>query len=309
VQGRWEIVEGLHALLADEQGTILRAAPTRIALCYPSPYRAGMSSLGFQAVYRELNSHPGCAAERAFLPDDVASHRAARLPVLTVESQTPVGDFGCIAFSVSYELELPGFFEVLDLSGIPVRAEERGERDPLVVCGGPLTFSNPVPLAPFADLIVLGEGEELVHELCDALRSGLPKRTLIETLGRRPGFWAPSLGGELPPVARAPDDLLPARSQIITPHTELRNMFLVEPERGCSRGCTYCVMRRTTNGGMRTVPPERVLELVPAHARKVGLVGAAVTDHPRIVDLVGKLGVGARGGISAARRPPLRGRS
>src|SRR3954469_2837159 len=139
VQGRWEIIEGLRALLADEQGTILRAAPTRIALCYPSPYRAGMSSLGFQAVYRELNSHPGCAAERAFLPDDVASYRTARVPLLTVESQTPVGDFGCVAFSVSYELELPGLFEVLDLSGIAVRAEERGEGDPLIVCGGPLT--------------------------------------------------------------------------------------------------------------------------------------------------------------------------
>src|SRR3954467_13240251 len=306
MQGRWDIVEGLRALLADEQGTILHAAPTRIALCYPSPYRAGMSSLGFQAIYRELNSHPGCAAERAFLPDDVAAHRLSRVPLLTVESQTPVGNFGCVAFSVSYELELVGFFEVLDLSGIPVRSEERGEGDPLIVCGGPLTFSNPVPLAAFADLLVLGEAEELAHELCEALRSGLPKRALIETLGRRPGFWAPSLGGELPPVARAPDELLPARSQIITPHTELRNMFLVEPERGCSRGCTYCVMRRTTNGGMRTVPPERVLELVPAHARKVGLVGAAVTDHPRIVELVrALLESGREVGISSLRADRL----
>src|SRR5207237_8572248 len=161
MQGSWEVVEGLGDLLAGEEGTIVRPGPTRIALCYPSPYRAGMSSLGFQAIYRELNSHPGCAAERAFLPDSVESHRAARVPGLTVESQRPIGEFGCIAFSVSYELELPGLFEVLDLSGLAPRAEERGEGDPLVVCGGPLTFSNPVPLAPFADLIVLGEAEEL----------------------------------------------------------------------------------------------------------------------------------------------------
>ena len=294
MQGRWEIVEGLRALLADEQGTLVRPAPTRIALCYPSPYRVGMSSLGFQAIYREINSHPGCAAERAFLPDDVESRRAVRVPVLTVESQRAIGEFGCLAFSVSYELELPGLFEVLDLSGIPVRAGERGDGDPLVVCGGPLTFSNPVPLAPFADLIVLGEAEELIHELCEALRSGLSKRAIVETLGKRPGFWAPSLGGELPEVARASDELLPARSQIVTPNTELRSMFLIEPERGCSRGCTYCVMRRTTNGGMRTVPPERVLQLVPAHARRVGLVGAAVTDHPRIVDLVRALAESGR---------------
>src|SRR5437764_8928225 len=130
VQGRWEIVEGLRALLAEEQGTIVRPAPTRIALCYPSPYRAGMSSLGFQAIYREVNGHRSCAAERAFLPDDVESHRAGRIPVLTVESQRPIGEFGCLAFSVSYELELPGVLEVLDLSGIPVRAVERSEGAP-----------------------------------------------------------------------------------------------------------------------------------------------------------------------------------
>src|SRR3954471_24297421 len=213
MQGRWDIVEGLRALLADEQGTILHAAPTRIALCYPSPYRAGMSSLGFQAIYRELNSHPGCAAERAFLPDDIAAHRLSRVPLLTVESQTPIGNFACVAFSVSYELELVGFFEVLDLSGIPVRSEERGEGDPLIVCGGPLTFSNPVPLAPFADLIVLGEAEDLAHELCEALRGGTPKRQVVERLGRRRGFWAPALSPAPPAVVKAEDDRLPARSQ------------------------------------------------------------------------------------------------
>src|SRR5215470_11848938 len=83
-------------------------------------------------------------------------------------------------------------------------------------------------------------------------------------------------------------------------------MFLIEPERGCSRGCTYCVMRRTTNGGMRTVPPERVLELVPPGARRVGLVGAAVTDHPRIVELVRTLlDEGREVGISSLRADRL----
>src|SRR5256885_2261340 len=183
MQGRWEIIEGLRSLLADEEGTLASPAPTRIALCYPSPYRAGMSSLGFQAIYREVNAHPGCAAERAFLPDEVGSHRAARVPVLTVESQRPIGEFDCLAFSVSYELELTGLLEVLDLSGIPARAEQRGDGDPLVVCGGPLTFSNPVPLAPFPDLIVLREAAELIHQLCEAIRSGLPNRSILEILG------------------------------------------------------------------------------------------------------------------------------
>ncbi|GAC1347692.1 MAG: radical SAM protein [Myxococcales bacterium] len=308
---RWDVEGALRARLADEQGTIFKQAGTRVALCYPSPYHVGMSSLGFQTIYREINEHPDACAERAFLPDDeaaVAAHRAARAPVLTVESQQPIGAFSALCFSVSYELELTGLFEMLDLSGIPLHAAERGEAHPLIVAGGPLTFSNPVPLAPFVDLLVLGEGEDLVHALIEALRTERSRDRVLERLHGQPGFFAPALapGAPLPAVAKAEDGRLPARSQIITPHTELRSMFLIEPERGCSRGCTYCVMRRTTNGGMRTVPPEEVLRLVPAHARKVGLVGAAVTDHPRIVELVRTLLDGGREvGISSLRADRL----
>ncbi|HVE86301.1 MAG TPA: radical SAM protein, partial [Myxococcales bacterium] len=110
-------------------------------------------------------------------------------------------------------------------------------------------------------------------------------------------------------VAKAADERLPARSQIVTPNTELRSMFLIEPERGCSRGCHYCVMRRTTNGGMRAVPPERVLSLVPDGARRVGLVGAAVTDHPRVAELLEALvDSGREVGVSSLRADRLNAR-
>jgi radical SAM superfamily enzyme YgiQ (UPF0313 family) len=301
---RWPLLEPVRARLADEQGALRKQAVTRIALCYPSPYHVGMSSLGYQSIYREIHAHDGATAERAFLPDDVTAWREARVPLCTYESQRPVAEFPCLAFSVSYELELPGLFEMLELSGLPLLREDRDERHPLVVCGGPLTFSNPVPLAPFADVIVLGESEELIHLLCDALT--LPRHELRTFLSRHPGFYLPGLSSSWPEVAKADDARLPARSQIVTPHTELRSMFLIEPERGCSRGCTYCVMRRTTNGGMRTVAPERVLELVPPTARRVGLVGAAVTDHPRIVELVRTLVEDGREvGISSLRADRL----
>ena len=301
---RWPLLESIRARLADEEGTLRKQAATRIALCYPSPYRVGMSSLGFQTIYREIHAQRDATAERAFLPDDVDAWRQARVPLCTYESQQPVAQFPCLAFSVSYELEIAGVFEMLELAGIPVLREERDERHPLVVCGGPLTFSNPVPLAPFADVIVLGEAEELIEPLCEALT--LPRHELKSRLARHPGFYVPGLSTGWPPVAKADDALLPARSQILTPHTELRSMFLIEPERGCSRGCTYCVMRRTTNGGMRTVDPGRVLELVPASARRVGLVGAAVTDHPGIVGLVRALReTGREVGISSLRADRL----
>src|SRR5256886_391239 len=306
MDSRYPLVEAVKKRVADEEGTVFKSAPMRVALCYPSPYHVGMSSLGFQTIYRELNAQPGCAAERAFLPEDVEAHRAARVPVCTVETQRPIDEFAALAFSISYELELPGLFDMLDLSGLPVRAVDRADSHPVVICGGPLTFSSAVPLAPFADLVVMGEAEDLVRELGEALSSAPGKRELIERLSLRPGFWAPSRSPLPPPVAKADDDRLPARSQIVTPHTELRSMFLIEPERGCSRGCTYCVMRRTTNGGMRTVDPERVLELLPEGARRVGLVGAAVTDHPRIVELVRTLvDEGREVGISSLRADRL----
>jgi radical SAM superfamily enzyme YgiQ (UPF0313 family) len=298
------------ARLADEVGTIHKQAELPFALCYPSPYAIGMSSLGFQTVYRGLNALPGVAAERAFLPDDAQAARAAGEPLKTYESARPVGDFPVVAFSLAYELELAGLVDCLDLSGIPLLAEERAahpERHPLVVVGGPLTFSNPVPAAPYADVLLLGEAEETIVELVEAIRSASSRPALLETLAARPGFYVPPVHGErTPPVAAADNALLPAHSQIRTPHTELSNMFLVEPERGCHRGCTYCVMRRSTNGGMRLVDPARVAALIPPDARRVGLVGAAVTDHPKLPEILRHLvDSGREVGISSLRADRL----
>jgi radical SAM superfamily enzyme YgiQ (UPF0313 family) len=298
------------ARLSDERGTIFKQAELPFALCYPSPYAVGMSSLGFQTIYRRLNDLPGVAAERAFLPDDSAAARVGADPLRTYESGRPVGDFPVVAFSLAYELELAGLVDCLDLAGIPLLAEERlarAERFPLIVIGGPLTFSNPVPAAPYADVMLLGEAEETIVELCEAIRSSTSRGALLELLASRPGFYVPPVHGEHPPaVAAADDTLLPAFSQICTPHTELANMFLIEPERGCHRGCTYCVMRRSTNGGMRLVQPDRVKSLIPPDVRRVGLVGAAVTDHPGLPEILRFIvDSGRQVGISSLRADRL----
>lgn len=304
-EGRYGLVERARALLEDEQGTLLKDAHLRVALCYPSPYHVGMSSLGYQTIYREIHLHPDATAERVFLPDDVEAYRRTRTPLFSLETQAPVSSFPVLAFSVAYELELSGLFTMLELAGLPLLAADRDARHPLIVAGGPLTFSNPEPLEPFVDVLVQGEAEELIHTLLDAAAT-LERDALLDRLARTPGFRVPGRGGASLFVAKAGDGRLPARSQVITPHTELRSMFLIEPERGCSRGCHYCVMRRTTNGGMRTVPPERVLELVPAYAKRVGLVGAAVTDHPRITELLRTLvDSGREVGVSSLRADRL----
>jgi radical SAM superfamily enzyme YgiQ (UPF0313 family) len=299
-----------EARLAAETGTLRKHGDLAIALVYPSPYNVGMSSLGYQTVYRLLNAMPGVAAERAFLPDDARAARLAPEPLATYESARPVGDFPVVAFSLAYELELAGLVDCLDLSGIPALAADRAEnpaRHPLVVIGGPLTFSNPVPAGPYADVILMGEAETLLPILVETVRATRDRSALLADLARRPGFYVPSRHGEaLPAIAKAPDEDLPAYSQIRTPHTELREMFLIEPERGCHRGCTYCVMRRSTNGGMRLVEPARVKALIPDDARRVGLVGAAVTDHPGLPEILRHVvDTGREVGISSLRADRL----
>jgi radical SAM superfamily enzyme YgiQ (UPF0313 family) len=278
VPSSWEHKERARARLLAEQGTLRKQAPLGVALVYPSPYSVAMSSLGYQTIYREICAHDGAAAERAFLPDDPSDE-----PLLTYEGERPVGGFPIVAFSLAYELELTGVFECLRLAGLAPLARDRRPSDPLVVIGGPLTFSNPLPAAPFADVIILGEAEETIHQLLDAF--GPDRERLLGHLATLPGFYVPAAGGALPGIVSAPDDRLPACSQIVTPHTELASMFLVEDARGCSRGCTYCVMGRWS-GGMRVVPPQEVLGRIPEHARRVGLVGAAVSDHPKLCDIV-----------------------
>ena len=301
----------VRARLSDEIGTLYKDAPERVALVYPSPYRTGMSSLGFQTIYREIHAMPGRSAERAFLPDDVEAHVRARQPLFTYEGERPVGEFPVIALSVAYEIELAGVIQCLELAGLPPLAADRSERHPFILMGGPLTFSNPLPLAPYADAILMGECDQTITYALDAIFGTRSKREALDVLAREvPSAFVPSLhGDEMPEIAKADVGRLPAYAQIRTPHTELRDMFLLEAERGCSRGCTYCVMRRSTNGGMRIVPMETILARIPDDAKRVGLVGAAVSDHPKIADIVETLaGQGREVGLSSLRPDRLNDR-
>jgi radical SAM superfamily enzyme YgiQ (UPF0313 family) len=297
------LLERIRSRLADETGRIARQAPFTVALCYPSPYRVGMSSLGFQRIYRALMEAPGIACERAFL-DDECEADGARLPEhpVTYESMRPVEELPVLAFSVAYELEIAGVVRMLQAAGIPPQRRDRDGRHPLVLAGGPLTFSNPLPLAAIVDAIVVGEAETRAIEAVSAAEGGSTRHGQLDALAKIPHVFVPTHHTVLPPVGAEDDALLPACSAIRTPNTELSNMFLIEAARGCSRGCTYCVMRRSTNGGMRVVPQDAVLGAIPRDARRVGLVGAAVSDHPKIVSIVNALADrGCEVGLSSLR--------
>ncbi|MFT4621422.1 MAG: radical SAM superfamily enzyme YgiQ (UPF0313 family) [Myxococcota bacterium] len=258
----------------------------RVAMAYPSPYRAGMSSLGYQWITTLVRAE-GIGAERVFLPDEPAAYRAARMSPVSYETGTPLGRFPIIAVSLAYELEIAGLIELLDMAGIPPRREDRGPEHPVVLLGGPISMASPLAAAPFVDAMLLGEAEETAPAALRDFFDSDSRDRWLDHLALYPGAYIPERHGTLlPSLAKASDRLLPARSAWLAPDAELSNMFLLEGERGCHRTCTFCVMRRSTNGGMRLVEPDRVLSVIPDHAHKVGLVGAAISDHPQLVPLL-----------------------
>jgi radical SAM superfamily enzyme YgiQ (UPF0313 family) len=235
-----------------------------------------MASLGFQVIYRMFNNEEGVACERAFLPDEPENFRGA-LP--TVETGRDAGDCELFAISVSFELDLTNIIRLLDVAGLHPLREERDESDAIVMIGGPFTSSNPYPLTPFADIIAIGDGEQLVPIVSEALREATSREDFFDLIDGVPGIFLPHRHVHEPKWATAPKELLPAYSQIVTPHSELSNMFLVEAQRGCPRPCTFC-LARTMYGPNRNNGGDELLERIPDWATKVGLVGAALSDFP-----------------------------
>jgi radical SAM superfamily enzyme YgiQ (UPF0313 family) len=289
-----------------------------VALAFPNTYWVGMSNLGFQTIYRLFNDRDDIVCERVFLPpkQELAELVSSRTPLLTLESQTPVHDVDVFAFSVSFEWDYVNVLTLLRLAGLPRYAVERAAQHPLVVIGGAVTFVNPEPLAPFADVIAAGEGEVLVPLLADAFRECSSRDDLLRRLAIQRGFYVPSfyepqfkpdgtLSGYLASAA-APDGLpLPVRkaavkttdaldppaTSIFTPETEFGSRFLVEIVRGCANLCRFC-WAGYNYLPVRPFPTERILELAKAarpYAGRAGLVSIALCDHPDIEHILSRL--------------------
>jgi radical SAM superfamily enzyme YgiQ (UPF0313 family) len=314
----WQQRERAREILAKEIGYIRKphGHRLRIALAFPNTYWVGMSNLGFQTIYTLFNAQEDIACERVFLPpkQELAALLASRTPLLTLESQTPVGDFDVLAFSVSFEWDYVNILTLMRLAGIPRYASERSDRDPLIVIGGAVTFVNPEPLAPFADVIAAGEGEELVPAFEGAFRAATGRPELLRLLARQRGFYVPSLydvdlaadgslagyrtvaGADAPiPVQKAAvktaDVLDPPATRIFTPDTEFGSRFLVEVVRGCANLCRFC-WAGYNYLPVRSFPAERILHLAQAarvHSNRAGLVSIALCDHPEIDRILARL--------------------
>ncbi len=314
----WSIIRHYQKILDQESGTIVKdwGGKITIALAFANSYYAGMSNLGFQAVYGLFNAYDDVVCERFCLPDHdlMAEYARTNTPLLSLESQRPMTDFELVSFSLSYENDYPNVLKILSLARLAWRSKDRGEFDPLVLAGGITMRLNPEPLADFLDLVLIGDGELLVPDLLRVWREvrsePLPKKERLLHLARSmtgayaPAFYEATLDFQgrlmsfepthqgLPETittARMPDLKKPAlKTQVLTPQTEFSSTRLVEISRGCGRGCRFCL------AGFEYRPPrlhslEDILDALKSSGSKperVGLVSPAVGDHPEITKII-----------------------
>lgn len=310
----WSLKKKSQALLAAEQGTIRKdwGGKISVALVYPNTYAVGMSNLGFQTIYRHLNAIPDVVCERVFVPDaeDADEMRRSATPPFSLESRRPLTDFHLVGFSVTYEGDYINVLRLLAMAGIPLRAAARRAHDPLVLMGGVCAFSNPEPIAPFMDFVAVGEGEELVVELIAAYREGYRDReAFLTSLTTLDGLYVPGrydaaygADGTLAAVAArdgAPEVVVKRRlrnvnafetvAAVKTPHAEYGHMALLEVGKGCGRGCRFClegqVYRPVRHRSVEALR-ETVARMAASGERRVGLVGACVSDYPWLGELL-----------------------
>ena len=275
----------------------------RVCLVFPERYEIGMSNLGFHQVYSLMTAHPAVACERGF--------REPSFGAGSFETGRQLGRFDVLAFALPFELNYIGMLAMLDESGIPLRAAQRDGSHPFIVAGGVAVSANPEPVSELVDAVVAGDAEPVIETMLDTLaghKRGERDR-LLDALASVPGVYVPSrhkpeydgcgrlsgyrrLGGTplcTRAVVSADHDSVPARSAILTRHTEFGGAFLVELSRGCPRRCRFCMA--SALAPCRFFSADRIRDAVPEpeRAHKVGLVGASISDHPDLEVIVSDL--------------------
>lgn len=286
-----------------------------VALAFPDVYDIGLPNLGMSILYDAINSRDDALAERAYCPwmDMEELMRSHHIPLFTLENKIPIKDFDLIGFTLPYETLYTNFLNMLDLGGIPIRSSQRNESHPLIIAGGHACF-NPEPTHAFVDAFVIGEGEEIIHEIIDiilqARENGISRQDLLKVLDDIPGIYVPQFfdvsykkNGQIKQIAnnrnsekkqvqkRIVNQLTKPVTNLLVPNIKTINeRTVVEIMRGCSRGCRFCQAGMIT----RPVRERSAGEIIDTLNKSidstgyedVSLLSLSTSDHSQISEVI-----------------------
>ena len=311
---RKDLIDRLQELYKDEDSrvTINPHAEQKVAIVYPNTYFVGMSNLGLHIIYEEINLHPSSVCERIFLPEkkELDVYDKTKTPLMSVETQRPMHQFDVVAFDVTFEMDYFHIPLMLRYGRVPVMSEDRTGFDPIVIAGGPCATFNPEPFADFIDAFIIGEGEGIVTAVLERIRKGREngesREETVAGLAQIDGVYVPVLytpqyddnkrfvGYDIaegaPKIIRRHFEPLTSGGEtvIATNFTEFGAMYIIEVARGCGRHCRFCMA-----GYCFRVPRVRPLDILKEGVdraeklgKKVGLMGAAISDYPEVDELV-----------------------
>ena len=311
---RKDLIDRLQALYKDEDSrvTVNPHAGQKVAIVYPNTYFVGMSNLGLHIIYEEINLRNDSVCERIFLPEkkELEAYDKTKTPLMSVETQRPMHQFDVVAFDVTFEMDYFHIPLMLRHGRVPIMGKDRTEFDPIVIAGGPCATFNPEPFADFIDAFIIGEGEGIVSRVLDIIRDGkmegLDRHAILRQLANISGVYVPSLyvpiysdDGEFkgyhiaegaPTTIKRHFEMLTSGGETVvaTNYTEFGAMYIIEVARGCGRHCRFCMA-----GYCFRVPRVRPLDILKEGVdraeqlgKKVGLMGAAISDYPDVDELV-----------------------